>query len=200
MASGCVSTACHLSGAGTLRHVDNGGAGHSAVWGFPCASTAPSDLTAEGSCRTFSADSRGCSDPVTLRVQPRGRRGPAVHMPCPRPEPHCVPVGGALLGPAQPLCPQSPFPVLLGQQDHSATSRFPCIKPTLSGGPRGWELRGGPGRGRAQAELARKLPPAALQMCACARPIVLSGACRTWFDVFTFETAPCQHSETHLTL
>lgn len=56
--------------------------------------------------------------------------------------------------------------------------------------------RGGPGRGRAQAELARKLPPAALQMCACARLIVLSGACRTWFDVFTFETAPCQHSET----
>lgn len=37
-------------------------------------------------------------------------------------------------------------------------------------------------------------------MCACARLIVLSGACRTWFDVFTFETAPCQHSETHLTL
>lgn len=48
--------------------------------------------------------------------------------------------------------------------------------------------------------LPENWPPAALQMCACARPIVLSGACRTWFDVFTFETAPCQHSETHLTL
>lgn len=173
MASGCVSTACHLSGAGTLRHVDNGGAGHSAVWGFPCASTAPSDLTMEGSCRTFSADSRGCSDPVTLRVQPRGRRGPAVHMPCPHPEPHCVPVGGALLGPAQPLCPQSPFPVLLGQQDHSATSRFPCIKPTLSGGPRGWE----PEAGLAGAVLRQSLPESCHQLpCRCVRVRVRSSS------------------------
>lgn len=103
---------------------------------FPFASAASSDLTTDGSCRTrpFPADFRGRSDPVTRRVQPRGRRGAAVPVPCCARSPAASLWEGPRAAPPSPLCPRRPVPIPLGHQDHSATPRFPCIKPTLSGG------------------------------------------------------------------
>lgn len=100
-------------GARTPRRVDSSGARLGAaralgrLW-CSFTSMAFSHLTTDGSCQTqpFPADSRGCGDPATLRVQPRGRRGPAVRaMPVPRAQ--LCPRGRGPTAPLNPLPAES---------------------------------------------------------------------------------------------
>lgn len=107
----------------------------------------------------------------------------------------------AMPAPRAPLCPQSPFAVLLGHQDHGGTSRFPCVESrpfleALGGGSREAGLARAVLGCRAAREAGHRLS------CRCVRVHIRSvlGTCRTWFDVFTFETAPRQQLGTHLTL